>query len=224
MALPRPLLAPVITATFPFRLYSIICSFQRTRQGRELSISFWSRWRCGLGLVDQIVDSCFSKIIHRVRRLSGSLALLWCVSNYRKRVSDFSSFVEQRSCRNLFRLEVERGLHTLVSVSSWCSVVRSSSGQGSLLFGMSGVTAHDARYASLKRNERAQSTNGQRAPRASTGARRSKVQSSVKVGLSLGSSYPGLASSKRPALGTVPLEPGFGAEPQVHPRKVSGHF
>jgi hypothetical protein len=33
-------------------------------------------------------------------------------------------------------------------------------GQGSLLSGMSGVTAQDARYASLKRNERAQSTNG----------------------------------------------------------------
>jgi hypothetical protein len=32
-------------------------------------------------------------------------------------------------------------------------------GQGSLLSGMSGVTAQDARYASLKRNERAQSTN-----------------------------------------------------------------
>ena len=42
------------------------------------------------------------------------------------------------------------------------------------------LTAHDARYASLKRNERAQSTNGLRAPRASTGARRSKVEGVLK--------------------------------------------
>src|SRR6516165_4662569 len=49
---------------------------------------------------------------------------------------------------------------TLNSVSSWSSLSVARVGQGSLLFGMSGVTAHDARYASLKRNERAQSTNG----------------------------------------------------------------
>jgi len=55
-------------------------------------------------------------------------------------------------------------------------VVHYSVGQGSLLFGMSGVTAHDARYASLKRNERAQSTDGLSTQGSVTGARRSKVE------------------------------------------------
>jgi hypothetical protein len=30
--------------------------------------------------------------------------------------------------------------------------------------------------------------------------------------------------AKAPAFFTVPPEPGFGAEPQVNPRKLSGHF
>jgi hypothetical protein len=45
-------------------------------------------------------------------------------------------------------------------VSSCGAGPKARVGQGSLLSGMSGVTAQDARYASLKRNERAQSTNG----------------------------------------------------------------
>jgi hypothetical protein len=69
-------------------------------------------------------------------------------------------------------------LVTLNGVSSWCSVVPLFEwGQGSLLSGMSGVTAHDARYASLQ-EERARPIY-QRAFKAqggAPGARRSKVQ------------------------------------------------
>ena len=55
-------------------------------------------------------------------------------------------------------------------------VVRYSVGQGSLLFGMSGLTAHDARYASFKEERAHPIYRRVQHPRASTGARRSKVE------------------------------------------------
>ena len=70
----------------------------------------------------------------------------------------FHVFVGQRSCQN-FGLEIEQ-VDDRWDVSSCGSCPQARVGQGSLLSGMSGVTAQDARYASLKRNERAQSTNG----------------------------------------------------------------
>src|SRR5215471_1009549 len=69
----------------------------------------------------------------------------------------------------------------------------------------------------LKRNERAQSTNGLRAPRAPPGARRSKVQV-VKVCLCSVLLLAGLASLAGPALWTVPPKPGFGAAPILTPK------
>jgi hypothetical protein len=80
------------------------------------------------------------------------------LSSYRAGFSGFSCFVEQRSCQNL-GLELEP-VNDGWDVSSCGSGPQARVGQGSLLSGMSGVTAQDARYASLKRNERAQSTNG----------------------------------------------------------------
>src|ERR1700758_894822 len=88
----------------------------------------------------------------------GSLALLWCCQAYPACFSTFSCFVGQRSCQN-FGLEIEQ-VDDRWDVSSCGSCPQARVGQGSLLSGMSGVTAQDARYASLKRNERAQSTNG----------------------------------------------------------------
>jgi hypothetical protein len=78
---------------------------------------------------------------------------------------------------NFLGLESPSEVSDRWDVSSCGSGPQARVGQGSLLSGMSGVTAQDARYASLKRNERAQSTNGLfKSPGASTSARRSKVQ------------------------------------------------
>jgi hypothetical protein len=60
------------------------------------------------------------------------------------------------------------------NVSSWSSLSVARLDKAASYSACQSLTAHDARYASLKRNERAQSTNGLN-PRASTGARRSKV-------------------------------------------------
>jgi hypothetical protein len=87
-----------------------------------------------------------------------SLALLWCCQAYPECFSTFSCFVGQRSCQNI-GLAIEQ-VHDRWDVSSCGSCPQARVGQGSLLSGMSGMTAQDARYASLKRNERAQSTNG----------------------------------------------------------------
>jgi hypothetical protein len=73
-------------------------------------------------------------------------------------LADFHFFVEQRSCQNI-GLAIEQ-VYDHWDVSSCGAGPEARVGQGSLLSGMSGVTAQDARYASLKRNERAQSTNG----------------------------------------------------------------
>ena len=55
-------------------------------------------------------------------------------------------------------------------------VVRDSVGQGSLLFGMSGVTAHDARYASPEEERARPIYRRVKHPRVRAGARRSKVE------------------------------------------------
>jgi hypothetical protein len=80
------------------------------------------------------------------------------VKPYPECFSNFSCFVGQRSCQE-FGLENELG-YDRWDVSSCGSCPEARVGQGSLLSGMSGLTAQDALYASLKRNERAQSTNG----------------------------------------------------------------
>src|SRR6516164_9704812 len=87
-------------------------------------------------------------------------------------------------------------------------------GDRTLLFGMSGVTAHDARYASLKRNERAQSTNGF-STQGSVRARAAPKSKRVKFLLAGSSSLRSLLCgcwrlAKAPAF-TVPPKPGFGA-------------
>ena len=78
-------------------------------------------------------------------------------------LADFHFFVEQRSCQNI-GLAIEQ-VYDHWDVSSCGAGPEARVGQGSLLSGMSGVSAQDARYASLKRNERAQSTNGLKKPR-----------------------------------------------------------
>jgi hypothetical protein len=90
-------------------------------------------------------------------------------------LADFHFFVEQRSCQKSVGLE-SSGLSDRWTFPLVAQVPLARVGQGSLLSGMSGVTAQDARYASLKRNERAQSTNELKGSGASTSARRSKVQ------------------------------------------------
>ena len=108
-------------------------------------------------------------------RLFGSLAPLWCCQVYPACFRGFSYFVGQRSCQNFGgAIELVYDWWTFPLVAQ---VPKARVGQGSLLSGMSGVTAQDALYASLKRNERAQSTNGLlKDPGASTSARRSKVR------------------------------------------------
>jgi hypothetical protein len=133
----------------------------------------------------------------------------------------FHPFVEQRSCQ-ILALKGRAGYSLRSAFPLGAQLSSAQVGQGSLLFGMSGVTAHDARYASLKRNERAQSTNGLRA-QGRARARAAPKSRALKIGGSLASSSPELTSLDRPALWTVPPEPGFGAEPQFQPRKVSGH-
>jgi hypothetical protein len=88
----------------------------------------------------------------------GSLAPLWCCQAYPECFSGFSCFVGQRSCQKLggeIELICDWWTFPLVAQAPLARV-----GPGSLLSGMSGLTAQDALYASLKRNERAQSTNG----------------------------------------------------------------
>ena len=74
-------------------------------------------------------------------------------------VSGFSS-LESNEVAKFFQVKVERVAHFESRLLLVLSCPFAQVGQGSLLSGMSGVTAHDARYASLKRNERAQPTNG----------------------------------------------------------------
>ena len=95
--------------------------------------------------------------LKRVER-SGASPPYGVVKLTQRVLSGFSIFVGQRSCQNL-GLAIER-VYDRWDVSSCGSSPQARVGQGSLLSGMSGVTAQDARYASLKRNERAQSTNG----------------------------------------------------------------
>ena len=98
------------------------------------------------------------------------------VNSYRECFSGFSFFVEATQLPK-FRVWWSSEVYEHWDVSSCGSGPPARVGPGSLLSGMSGVTAQDARYASTKRNERAQSTNGLfKSPGASTGARRSKVQ------------------------------------------------
>ena len=87
-----------------------------------------------------------------------SLAPLWCCQAYPACFSTFSCFCRATELPKFcFRA---RASFDRWDVSSCGSCPQARVGQGSLLSGMSGVTAQDARYASLKRNERAQSTNG----------------------------------------------------------------
>src|SRR6201988_5510430 len=117
----------------------------------------WETARRAMGIAAAIgVTAVFFLV--RILGSFRSLAPLWCCQDYPACFSTFSCFVGQRSCQN-FALEIEQ-VDDRWDVSSFGSFPQARVGQGSLLSGMSGVTAQDARYASLKRNERAQSTNG----------------------------------------------------------------
>jgi hypothetical protein len=82
-----------------------------------------------------------------------------CVKLPESGVSGFSSFVEQRSCHFLGLKGFERIDH-FEYVSSWSSLSVAHLDKAASYSACQVLTAHDARYASLKRNERAQSTNG----------------------------------------------------------------
>ena len=139
-------------------------------------------------------------------------------------VSGFSS-LESNEVAKFFQVKVERVAHFESRLLLVLSCPFAQVGQGSLLSGMSGVTAHDARYASLKRNERAQSTNGLLAPKGVHG--RAPLQSRKGVLKSLSSGglvlLPSGARGKGASFYSFAPNRGFGAEPQVH-RKLSGHF
>jgi hypothetical protein len=80
------------------------------------------------------------------------------LSSYPACFSGLSSFVEQHSCQ-IFRFRVEpvcdHWTFPLVA-----HVLRLEWDKAASYPACQGSTAQDARYASLKRNERAQSTNG----------------------------------------------------------------
>jgi hypothetical protein len=88
----------------------------------------------------------------------GSLAPLWCCQAYPACFSTFSCFVGQRSCQN-FGLELELVL-TVGTFPLVAQVLKLEWDKAASYPACQVLTAQDARYASLKRNERAQSTNG----------------------------------------------------------------
>src|SRR5215469_3389481 len=121
-------------------------------------------------------------------------------------------FLEQRSCQ-IFSVKKSSGLLTPVSVSSWCSVVLCSRGQGSLLFGMSGLTAHDARYASSQEERARPIYKRAKGPKGASG--RAPLQSprffKAPLDLPYCSGLLSVGSSRRaPASCCSPLEEGFG--------------
>src|ERR1700677_1219758 len=83
-------------------------------------------------------------------RFGRSLALLWCVSSYRKAL--LGIFHLFRATELPYFWDLKSRLITLGGVSSWCSVVRIILDKAASYRRMSLIlTAHDARYASVPR-------------------------------------------------------------------------
>src|SRR5260221_3516443 len=142
-----------------------------------------------------------------------------------KRVSGFSSLESNEVAKFFFRLKVERvaDFESRLLLVLSCPLARV--GQGSLLSGMSGVTAHDARYASLQEerarptHQRVLSTQGRTRARA---APKSKGLNLLLLG-NEGFLRCGRRVTKAPAFDCSPRTGVWGRAPSKSP-KTFGHF